>query len=282
MQSDFSLFVEQLVKNEQKASERLRFVIQQVIKQWMAKTKNETNWLAENNRAIQLENISDRLLKEVVPQITDGLLNDYRSLRQFITSRLESIARDGFCSFCKMLCKGNNQAWGNLSETLKIRCLPWFYRRNIKDYNFISDTFNDSLTLLYEKLSSGELKFSDAIALKSYYFRILEYKIMEYRRLQLSHSELTEATHNIDTAPDPYLPIVAEETGRIIEQAIAKLDNIDKDIIISYYYYGERLNAIAARTGLSEENVRVRKHRALGFLMKILKEEGYETLVYTE
>lgn len=281
MQSDFSIFVEQLRKNEQQAFESLKFVVQQVIKQWMAKTKNETAWLAKNNRIMPVEDISESLLNDVTKQIHAGLLNDYKNLRLFIISRMETITKSYFFDFFKMLCKGNNRAWSNLSDTLRIRCLPWFYHRNIKDNVLISDTFNDSMTLLYEKVSAGELNFSDAVALKAYYFRVLEYKILEYRRLQLPHVELSEITHNSDSTFDPFLPVVAEETGRIIEQAISRLDDTDKDIITSYYFYGERLNVIAARTGLSEENVRVRKHRALGFLMKILKEEGHGTLVYT-
>ncbi len=282
MQSDFSIFVEQLLKNEQQALKSLKFVVQQVIKQWMAKTKNETAWLASHNRIMHIDDISESLLKDVTEQINGGLLNDYKSLRHFIISRLETITKNHFYDFFKMLCKGNNKAWKNLSDTLRVRCLGWFYHRNIKDNVLISETFNDSMTLLYEKLSAGELKFSDAIALKSYYFRVLEYKIMEYSRSQLPHIELSEITHYSDSTFDPYLPVVTEEAGKIIEHALAMLDDTDKDIIISYYFYGEHLNVIAVRTGLSEENVRVRKHRALGFLKKILKEEGYGTPVYTK
>jgi RNA polymerase sigma factor (sigma-70 family) len=280
MQSDFSLFVEQLKKNERDARESLIFVIQQVIKQWLAKTKNEITWLAKNKQIMRIEDISDNLLLNVATQLTAGFFNDYKSLRQFITSQLESALKDGFREFYDMLCEGSNQAWENLSLTLKIRSLPWFYNRKIKDNVLINDAYNDSMTLMYEKLSTGELKFTDAIALKSYYFRILEYKIMEYRRSQSSHVEFAEMADNTDLVYEPCLPIVTEETNKIIAHAIDRLDEVDKDIITSYYFYGERLNVIAARTGLSEENVRVKKHRALGFLMKILKEEGYGTLIY--
>ncbi len=280
MQADFLLFTEHLKKNERHARESLAFVIQQIIKQWTAKTKNEISWLAKDNQIMRIEEISDNLMKNVISKIKDGFFSDYKSLRHFITAQLETVLNEGFRDFFRMLCKGNDQAWVNLSLTLKIRSLPWFYNRKIKDNALISDTYNDSMTVLYEKLSAGELKFTDAIALKSYYFRILEYKIMEYKRSQPYHVEFSEMTDHACLAYDPYPPVIAEETSKIIEQAIDKLDDTDKDIITSYYFYGERLNAIAVRTGLSEENIRVRKHRALGFLFKILKEEGYGTLIY--
>ena len=67
-----------------------------------------------------------------------------------------------------------------------------------------------------------------------------------------------------------------KEAQALLYEVINTLEEPDREIIIRYYYWYQRIASIADKTGLSVDNVKVRLHRARIKIRNILKERGYE------
>ncbi len=59
-----------------------------------------------------------------------------------------------------------------------------------------------------------------------------------------------------------------------LTEALNEIKETDREIIIRHYYYYQKVSEISEAMNLSEENIRVRLHRARNKLRKILTERG--------
>lgn len=61
----------------------------------------------------------------------------------------------------------------------------------------------------------------------------------------------------------------------LLHDLMQLLSESDREILIRYYYYYQKLSEIAAETELTENNVKVRLHRTRKKLKQLLIERGY-------
>ncbi len=61
-----------------------------------------------------------------------------------------------------------------------------------------------------------------------------------------------------------------------IWQGVEELSEVGKELFIRYYFYGERLNAIAERMGISQSCAKTALHRARKRIKRYLTERGYD------
>lgn len=70
--------------------------------------------------------------------------------------------------------------------------------------------------------------------------------------------------------------IEQKEVNKVLGDAVNELGMPDSEIVIRYYFYYQKISDIAEITGMTEDNVKVRLHRARKKLKKYLEERGYE------
>lgn len=63
-----------------------------------------------------------------------------------------------------------------------------------------------------------------------------------------------------------------EELDQKIENLIIRLETQEREILVSNYFHDENLKAIASRLGITEENCRVIKFRALKKMRTMVNE----------
>ena len=64
--------------------------------------------------------------------------------------------------------------------------------------------------------------------------------------------------------------------GMRVEEAIAKLEGTDRELLVLHYFAARPLGELAALLGLTNPAARQRLHRARAKLRHILEEDGYE------
>ena len=179
-----------------------------------------------------------------------------------------------FPFFLKFLLQNHDLAWASIHKILYSRCYGWIRKKGISDSEHINILFNESIERFYEKLINGKQQFNNAANLKSYFFRILELRILEYYRENKRHAHLeldNYETRKIPFEQDVIYNITNKEESKKIQVAIRRLSEIERAIIVGYYYENTNLKDIADELGKSEENIRVLKHRSLKKLMKVLQ-----------
>ena len=140
----------------------------------------------------------------------------------------------------------------------------------------------DAFMKAFRSLASfkGKSRFSTWLYKIVYNTAISSLRKKEIERIQmddgnLPDTELTES-HSI------YSSLTNEERKKFIDNALEILDEEEKFMIIMYYYEDRELDEVAAITGLTKTNVKVRLYRArkkmLIYLKSYLQEETYSLL----
>ena len=66
------------------------------------------------------------------------------------------------------------------------------------------------------------------------------------------------------------------DANEILYRIIQELDPEDREIVIRYYYYYQRIGVIADHMGISIDNVKVRLHRARARIKKLIEQGEYK------
>lgn len=118
------------------------------------------------------------------------------------------------------------------------------------------------------KIRDGSLKGYICVIAKSKAFD----KLDSVRRRSNENSELNDEEDCFSIENE----LEQKEAQTLLYEVINTLEEPDREIIIRYYYWYQRIASIADKTGLSVDNVKVRLHRARIKIRNILKERGYE------
>ena len=132
--------------------------------------------------------------------------------------------------------------------------------------------YYDALVVLKQAVNKNKLDFTASKNLKSYVFKIAELKIMEMNRENKRHEKIS----NSELPEDFFLPdeVYDEELDLKLERLILLLEIHEHEILISNYFHNENLKTIALRLGISEENCRVIKFRALKKLRVLVRDKN--------
>lgn len=126
---------------------------------------------------------------------------------------------------------------------------------------------------LYEKIISGNFKLYENTKLSTYLYSVgkkMWYKINNSHDFVDEYSEILVGIveNEIDISLTP-------ETDYEIEviNALKKLDNECKEILVKFYYENKSMREISIESGtISEDNVRKRKYKCIQKLKKLLFE----------
>lgn len=131
-----------------------------------------------------------------------------------------------------------------------------FILKNIRDEEKARDIVQDSFEKMWIK--AGEISFSKA---KSYLFTTAYHTMIDYIRKEKKQTELDDAAINIHTVNHEY-----SDLKEILNEAIKKLPEIQRHVIMLRDYEGYSYQEIGEITRLNESQVKVYIYRARMFL----------------
>ena len=131
-----------------------------------------------------------------------------------------------------------------------------FILKNIKDHEKAKDIVQDSFTKMWEKVSD-----INAEKARSYLFTTAYHTMIDYIRQDKKFAEYPLALETL-TAVDNHFNDLKE----ILDEALTKLPEIQRSVILLRDYEGYSYKEIGVITGLNEAQVKVYIYRGRGFL----------------
>ena len=279
MEVDFQLLVENILNGNKVALRQLVLISSIMVRNWARKEKLELKWIAESGKLVDyrrlVENVINKYITEERSERKDNFCLEL--FKQFLIEELGNELRIYFSEFMKLLKNNQHQAWKIVFNDLEIRSAAWFYNRKNPYKEENHSLFCESMESVYSKFMKNEFIFNDSRAFKSYFFKTLENKCFEsvknpYLKKAISLDKID--FHDISD-PEGERNIEQKENQKMLQKALGKLSHNERFILTEYFFGEKKLKEIASETGQSEENIRIRKHRALKKLFNHFKLMGY-------
>jgi RNA polymerase sigma factor (sigma-70 family) len=267
--ANFSSFISSLIKGEESAYNSLFEHIEIIMIQWGQKNKMELCWTSNNGQLISSKELAKSIGESFLVSLHANLLefHSYSDYKKKVSELIFVYIDKSFKEFNELLISSNNSAWKVLNEQLRIYTARWYYNRQNFIETEVDELYSSAISVLFENISAKALKFTDSYGLKSYYFRILENKTLEANRKLKSQSKLQLGFVEEQFSSYP-LQNENEEIILKLHRKMSELTEIEKRILIHYYWNEKRLNEIAEELRISFENCRVIKHRAIQKIAK--------------
>lgn len=127
-----------------------------------------------------------------------------------------------------------------------------------------ADICSDTFLKIYEKYDSFDPSKS---SVSTWIFTVMRNTLTDYYRTRKVSGEIPETLRADDSPEDAY--ISKEALGELAD-ALEKLDERERDIVIFRYYHNMKLTEIADRIGVSYSYVKILHNKALSDLKKLL------------
>jgi len=151
----------------------------------------------------------------------------------------------------------------------KVKAFSLLLKYGVRENECLS-IYNDSVISLIENLKRG--KFKEQSKLSTYLLSIAKFKCFkEFKRQKKTNLVLNEEIKNIDIQDDPY-DFEDLDSSRIEKatNALQKIDETCRNILVSFYYEGVKLAKLAKDLGYSQDFIRVKKGRCLKKLKNLI------------
>ena len=151
-------------------------------------------------------------------------------------------------------------------------------RRTLGAGNANAQDVEECISEVFWRLHQNAGNFQPERSLKSYLCGIARHVAIDKLR-QLGRTDwqqLPQDENALGVWVDPADEVAAAERQRLVQQCVDALAQPDRDIFILRYYFGERVNVIASRLGLSAKSVENRLYQGRLRLKKALIERGVE------
>lgn len=272
MSRDFRDFISLLDSGNQEAWNLMRFEMEQIIEHRCKEGLIEMLWVSDGisipKDKTQFYDEIFRLIREKFNESLPQFRN-FKEFKEFILALSTSYIHDGFRNFMLLLPRNHERAWWRLDKDLKSKVVYWLI--SVKRSNLLEaeQVYYDALVVFTQAVNQKKLDFPESKNLKSYIFRIAELKMMEmdrekHKQENISNSEIYKNLSLVDELYD-------EEIDLKIEGLMLSLETQEREILFSNFFHNENLKVIASRLGITEENCRVIKFRALKKMRKWLK-----------
>ena len=131
-----------------------------------------------------------------------------------------------------------------------------FILKNIRDEDKARDVVQDSFEKMWIK--HADISFEKG---RSYLFTTAYHTMIDSIRKDSKQTELTEKAYNSHSYTKEYMGL-----KEILEEAVSKLPEIQKSVVLLRDYEGYSYEEIGEITGLTESQVKVYIYRARNFL----------------
>ena len=273
MSSDFKNFISRLDSGNQEAWDIMRFEMEQIIEHRCKEGLIEMLWVSDGTGIPKNKTqFFDEIFRLVREKLFDSLqrYENFRELKEFILALSTAYIQDGFRNFMLLLPQNNDRAWWRLDKDLKTKMVYWLISAKKSNLAVAEQVYYDALVVFTQTVHKKKLDFPTSKNLKSYFFRIAELKMMEMDRENRKQEKISNFEVNRDLSL--FDELYDEELDLKIENLMQRLDTQEREILFSNYFHNENLKAIALRIGITEENCRVIKFRALKKMKTMVKD----------
>jgi RNA polymerase sigma-70 factor (ECF subfamily) len=135
--------------------------------------------------------------------------------------------------------------------------------RHLRDAQAAEDLVQQVLIIMIENLRAGKIRDRDK--LPSFVLGTCRMLVLEIRRGGARRQRLLDQY----VPPVPAFPKPLLDTGRLAE-CLGRLAERERSVVVMTFYEEHSSETVAGALGLSSENVRVVRHRALGRLRKCM------------
>ena len=265
-QNDFNIIFNRLKAFDEDAWFSIKAHIGIILSSWAKREKIELDWVATVEGIRDHGSIREGVYSRFRDELLSGMLeaDGYEKYKAAILLYAHEILEDQFERFYNLITKKSNGAWEKVNERLYIYAVKWLSDRLLAP-EIAREIYQESVLTLIKKVTVKKLSFETSRDFKSYYFRILELKTIEYNRKNKLHSQ-----RSLETEFSQFIRPIEEERYEaddryyIIEKIMN--DSISKDekyILKHYYFHSEKLSDIAKILQISDGNCRLKKHQAL-------------------
>lgn len=174
------------------------------------------------------------------------------------------------CNLIRKIQKGDKEAFDTLVRKYYQSIYSYCVRRTgnkVVAADLTQDIFLKLIKSIYDYRFTGKFTnflFTIAVNTCTDYYRKPHQYYVDIDFLQTSDEKLT-----------PIENVILTEQGELIKQMIDKLPDIQKDVIILYYYHDMKAKDIAKIMGVNLSTVKSRLKQGKDKLKKSFKEEGY-------
>ncbi len=132
-----------------------------------------------------------------------------------------------------------------------------YFYQNVNDSYLAEDLCADVFLKVYEKIDS----FDDSkAAISTWIYTIARNTLIDYYRTRKVYSEVPEEMPTDDSVEEE---VCNNETLEMLANALEKLDERERDIIILHYYKNEKLKDIGVKMNISYAYVKLLHSKAL-------------------
>ncbi|MCP4311137.1 MAG: sigma-70 family RNA polymerase sigma factor [Bacteroidetes bacterium] len=263
---EFKLVHDRLLANDEEAWSDIKSHMGIMISSLARKEKIELAWIASDNRVLEGRNVQFEVCSRFRAELISGRIavDCFADYKEVVGTYSREVLAEWFANFYQDLKNNNGLAWKKVNERLHIYAAKWLSERSVNS-GFAKDIFQESVITLCEKVLGNNLKFETSRELKSYYFRILELKVMEYYRKVQGHRQ-KYSDSDLDHLDMPFLEEGFELDDKYFYIEKIMINTISKEeyhILKRYYFHGDKLKSIARSLKISDLNCRQKKHQAL-------------------
>lgn len=141
--------------------------------------------------------------------------------------------------------------------------------RHLRDGPAAADLMQQVMLMMLEKLRAGDVREPDQIA--SFVFGMCRMAVLDLRRTGLRRARLLEEFSD-DVFPGTVADGPADLDHAGLQRCLDRLPERERSVMLLTFYNDQPAKSVAGELGLSEANVRVIRHRALGMLRGCMTE----------
>ena len=134
----------------------------------------------------------------------------------------------------------------------------------------------DAMAQTFIQAWKGLPKLKDPERFDAWLFRIAHNVALNETRRRPTTS-LEDAPEPVSTAPyaDPEAFVAGKVDARVVREALLRLPDNLRDVLVLRFYAGLSHAEVAAQVGKTEQNVRVMQYRGLQRMRTLLDEQGF-------
>jgi len=140
----------------------------------------------------------------------------------------------------------------------------WYIKGKVGDSYLAEDLCSEVFIKVMEKLDTFDEKKA---AISTWIFTITRNTLIDYYRVRKVFVEIPEELENGSDIEDE---IISKDTLEILANALEKLEERERDIIILRYYSNLTLKVIAERLNISYAYVKILHNKALAELKNLM------------
>jgi len=141
-----------------------------------------------------------------------------------------------------------------------------FVGSKVGDYSQVEDIVSNIFVKVYSHLDSFD---PEKASISTWIYTIANNTVLDYYRGRRVFEEVPEELSD-DTEVDAEL--LQEESLRMLADALERLSERERDLIVLHYYKGMLLKDVAAKMGMSYANAKIIHKKALTSLRGLLED----------